>query len=491
VTAVQEDLVPEETPPKVDYRRGFSWNLLFNVLTKLTTVAIAIYVARELGPEILALYGVLTTLMYFADTFRDAGLLQIFLREPEMDDRLERGYARLSLIVGASLATVLVILSLPVARLYERDELLGGMLLGALATLLNGVSTIPYAKLMKRGEFRRASLAEALGSILSSVWALGLVLAGAGFWGLATQSVVRSLIFLAVTYRWAPVKYTGGETGLFQRIRGTSGTLTALSILWVTYFMGDQAIISKLSGLAAGGFYNVAKQIVQTADVLAKPISQVSTVAFANRVTDPVAIARTLHKALLTFLVAIAPVYVGVAVFAEPLVITLLTEKYRGTAQVLPILCLYNAAVYPGSFCSSALLMADRIKVALYGWIATYVLVGLALVMAGGKAELIPMAWLFTGGLVLVNTSTLSFAMAHYRPDRATRGNMVRSLAALAVTAVSAVTIAQVPLPDLALLGIAVAVVPLVHLVATGIFFLGNPFGLFSVSGVRRLWATL
>ncbi len=473
------------------YARGFGWNLLFNLVTKLATPIVGVLVARELGPETMGAYMVLVTVMTFADLFREAGIARVYLNEPEMSDSRERGYAGLSALLGLVLGILLAAASWPLARLFGAPQLVGGLLFGAAAMGLNGLSTIPQAKLLREGRLKEVGLAETLGSVLSSLYALVGVLGGLGFFALASQLLVRSLIFLAATYRMAPCCYTKGEPGLFRKISRVSGSLTGVNLLWVAFSVGDQAIAGKMLGLAAAGLYGTGKLIVTTADVIAKPLQQTVTVAFAHRVNDPELIARTLHKSLLAFLLAIAPIYSAVALLADPIVLSILGAKYAGTVEVLPALCLYGAVVYIGSFAGNALLMIGKQNIALYGWVAIMSILAVVLTFFWGNLPLLALSWIFAGALTLVNANTFTFALRYFPPSRKTVIQAAKAVCCLLLTTLAAALIASIQVSDTAKLSIAILVLPTIHLLILGTLLTKKASGMLSTAGVKDLWQSL
>jgi O-antigen/teichoic acid export membrane protein len=475
----------------VSYVRGFGWNLAFNLVAKIVAPVVALLAMRRLAPDVFGMYAVLQSALVVADAVRDAGVAQVFLRETELTPEVERGYVARSVRLGAGLAVALAVVAWPASRFYGRAELAPGIGCAAAAMFLNGLSTVPYVKLLRRGDFRRAGQAETVASVVSSLFALALVYAGAGFLALAWQLIVRSILFLALTQRWAPTALALSGPSVGRRALRTSRTLTAVNLLWTGYWMGDQALVGKLLGLTAGGLYGSGKMLVQTADVLAKPLMQTANVAFAHRAADPEAVGKTLHKALAAFLLAVAPVYVGVALFSEPLIRVLLPASYHGTAAVLPALCAYGAAIYPGSFAASALLMADRPEVALRGWIATYVGVAALLIAMGTRGSLQGTAWVFAAGLTAVNASTLFIALRQYRPGAKARAGLLQALAALAVTTAFALVLAHSGGSDAVRLALAGGGLPLGHALTVGALTTRNPLSLFQASGVKRLWRRL
>lgn len=480
-----------ETAKAPDYKRGFGWNFVFNVFTKIATPLIGIVVANRLGPTIMGTYWLITTVLIFADIFRDSVFMRVYLREPEITEALDHGYARYSVVGHAIMALVIAGIAKPMATHFGQDVLLGGLLLSSLAVLLNGFSALPYTRLVKAARFKEAGFAEAMGSVLSSLAALGLVRLGWGFWALAWMPPIRSIVVLALTYRHSPYRLSQGERGLTRRVLGASSILTGINLMWVGFSFGDQLLVSQIFGLALGGSYGAGKMMVQSADVLAKPITQTATVALAERKGDPELVGKTLYKSLSVFIVAIAPVYVAVALFAKPLVLSILSSHYAPTVTVLPALCVYYAAIYPGSFAGDAMVLAGREKVPFYGWIATYVYLGLMFAFAWKQMSLVAFAWLLASGLVLVNASTLTYAVRTYPPTPEGRSNILRGLGALAVTFGCVFGISVLPLADVPRLLVALFLVPIAHLAAIGTLFNQNPLSMLGRTGVKELWRRL
>lgn len=471
------------------YGKGFSWSLVYSVFTKIATPVIALVVFRLLGPETMNSYLLITNVMLFAELFRDSGVARMYLNEKDVDEGVDRAYGTLSIGVSVLMAVALILAGPLMAARFHAPELVGGFAFAAVGVLLNGVSTLPASKLLREARLKEVGFAEAMGSVLSSAWALVFVFCGFGFWALASQIVVRSVIYLGLVYRSAPCRMIGYDRAVYRRIAGSSWLLTGINLMWVGFSTLDQLIVAGMLGNRAGGNYGTGKLMVSSADVLAKPLTQTSRVAFA-RGQDEAQIRRTLDKSLLIFLIVVVPIYACVAILARPLIETLLGPKYAGTVEVVPILCLYYAAVYPGSFASEALLMAGKPQVALIGWIVNYAYLGAMLATVGRHAELPALALVFTSGLTLVNASTLVFAMRRFPPDPRARENAARAFLALAVTVVAAVGCLALPgrLPPLVAAFLAI---PLIHAVALSTVFLRAPASIFSKTGVKALWNRL
>ncbi|MGV3615891.1 MAG: oligosaccharide flippase family protein [Fimbriimonas sp.] len=470
----------------MSYARGFGWNLAFNLVSKVVTPLVALLLMRRLAPDVFGMYAILQSAMLIADTFREAGLVQTYLKERDPTPEIDGGYVATSVRLGAILGLALLVLAYPIAELYGRPEMAEGMGFAALATLLNGPSTIPYAKLLRRGDLKRAAQAEAVASVVSSLYVLAVVYAGHGFLALASGLIVRSVLFLLATQRGAPTRLSIRGT---LDDRRTSRTLTATSLLWTLYSMGDAPLVAKLVGLASGGLYGSGKMIVQTADVLAKPILQTAGVAFAHRSGDPTEVGRTLYKALAAFALGIAPVYLAMGILAGPVIRTLLPPSYHGTADVLPALCAYGAAIYPGSFASSALLMAGRPQFALRHWVVGVLAV--AAIVAFARPSLYSAAWTFAGGLIAVNAATLAVALRTFSPPPGAGRKFAAAGLAPIVTGALAVLISRAPMPEAAQLGIAVLILPLGHAIMIGAGLMQRPFAMFRRSGVSEIWRYL
>jgi O-antigen/teichoic acid export membrane protein len=485
VTAAGGDALP---PTPHDYKRGFAWTFFFSIFNRIATPLIGLVVARQLGPEIMGLYVLLQTTLSLAEIFRDGGIAQVFLNDTELNERRERSYSNLAAGLGVLMALALAGLSGSIASFFGRPELSWSVLFVAGALAINGFNAIPLIKLYRQGRFRDAGLVETGASLFAALCGLTLVLLDFGFFALVLQLFLRSAVMLILTTRLVPCRLGRGESGAWRRMVRLSASLTGVNVLWMVYSTADQFLIGRLLGVTSAGFYGMGKYVIAASDVLAKPLTQTVTVAFAHKAADAVALRSAMYKSIVAFMIAVAPIYLVVAVLAEPIILTLLTSKYAGTVPLMAALCTYSCSRYPGAFAGNALFAGGRPYVALGSWAVAYAVIATLLVVGWSELGLVQIAWLFAFGLLVANTITLVVGMIVYRPDRRVVLNLAKAVLALAATGGLALCIRSLDWGHGATTVLAVATLPIAHAAAIGILFVSHPFRAFSRSGIKDLW---
>jgi O-antigen/teichoic acid export membrane protein len=220
-------------------------------------------VARLLRPYD---YGVMTTGMIFialADVLAEAGVGGALVQKEQLEPRdLAEGFT-LSLILSIALCTLLLVAA-PWAGAFLDDRDLPSLLrLLALSLLLTPLRAIPMALLERNLELRRQSLAYALSVIVPLSLVLCLAIGGYGFWALAWGTLTtRALEAVMLPYLagWRPSIVIPGHHAVALLRFGIHVSLGAL--LWFAWSNADYAVVSKVVGPAALGYYGLAFQLI-------------------------------------------------------------------------------------------------------------------------------------------------------------------------------------------------------------------------------------
>jgi PST family polysaccharide transporter len=241
---------------------------------------------------------------------------------------------------------------------------------------------VPRALLIKRmgfGELARVDVAASVGSGCAS---LALAAAGFGVWALVASNLgglAISTLLVFVMEPWSPRGRLrlGSVRGMIRY----GGWLTAFGALNYWLRNADNVLIGRLIGEAALGFYNRAYMLMLL------PISQVIPVlgnvmlsTLSSVQDDPRRMAAIYRRATGAIAIVAFPIMIGLAAVAEPLVLALFGEKWRGMIQVLRILGpvgLIQSIVNPTGWIYTALGKSDT----LFRWTT-----GLGIIVVGALA---------------------------------------------------------------------------------------------------------
>ncbi len=322
--------------------QGLGWSGLAQGLRQFIQAIVTIVLARLLAPSEFGLLGMTLVFTGFAQVFTDFGLGAALVQRRELSPAHLGAASALQLGMGALFAALLAAVAPLVSAFYQEPRLVPVCLALAPNFLLLAMSGVPMAMLQKAMDFRRTARIEALAALLSGTAAVVLAWLGWGVWSLVAQTLIGSLVTLALARRGSsrPPRPAVDRAAL-RELLGFSLPLTGFNALnyWIRNL--DNLIVGKFIGPAALGLYSRAYNLMLF------PVYQLSTAA--TRVMFPALSSiqeqtERVRNAYLgaTRLIALAafPLLAGMGVLADLIIVTLFGPVWSGAAPVLRILCL-------------------------------------------------------------------------------------------------------------------------------------------------------
>lgn len=311
----------------------------------LITMASTVVLARLLEVSDFGLLAMVYTLLSFINSFRDFGLPMAALQSRKLG-HLESSALFWTNLPVSLLATLFMVLMGPVlAWFYGEPRLI--LLTAVMSTgLLASTMANQHEALMTR-QLRFVSLAslDLLFHVVGAATAIVLALLGAGYWALAAQYIAwqggRALAVVLLS-GWMPSGWRASREARRQvrHLVSFGAYLTGFRVISSLRDL-DRVLIGYLSGKHALGLYDAAFKWARL------PIRQVFTpllgpaVAGLSHVRDDPAAYRHNARAILTPVLACSiPALIYAAVFAHPLIMLLLGQKWAEAVPLFRWLCI-------------------------------------------------------------------------------------------------------------------------------------------------------
>jgi len=316
------------------------------LIMQLFSWVVTILVARVLRPYD---YGILTAggiFVSLGDILAEAGLAKALVQKPRLDtEDLAQAFS-LNLVLSLTIYALLFIVAGPAAAFLQSPDLAAFIRVVGLVLLLIPFRSVPLAILDRRLQMGRQSAIYILSTVVQSVVVLGLALAGFGFWALAAGAIVArvgEVAFLAWQTAWVPRLCWPGKWSnpIVQFGLHFSGS----RLCWFLYRNADYAILGRLLGPIALGYYSLAFMLISL------PVEKIT--ASSNQIAFPV-FCRMSHdrervrswflrlSVLLGFLGT--PALVGLALVAEDAILVVLGAKWA--PAILPLQIMSLAGVF-------------------------------------------------------------------------------------------------------------------------------------------------
>ncbi len=229
----------------------------------------------------------------------------------------------------------------PYAAAYFHQPMLVAMLrVQCLLHLTTPFIIMPQALLSRTIDFRTQGRANLLAAAAGAITAPVCALAGLGVWTLVLAPLAlfatRALLLGLLGRWWIRPRFGWAGAGAMM---GFGGTVLISDILWFVQNQADVFIAGRRFDAHMLGLYSEGLFLTQIlVNKFVPALNEVAFPAYARMQTDRGAVAWSFAKALSIIMLVSLPCYVGLAVVAEPLVLTVMGPKWAGAIPLVQLL---------------------------------------------------------------------------------------------------------------------------------------------------------
>ena len=321
---------------------GFSWRFAERILAQGVSFIVSVVLARLLMPETYGIIALVTVFTNIIQTFVDSGFGNALIQKKDADDLDFSSVFYFNIVLCISLYTLLFFCAPLIARFYSMPELVPVVRVLGIKILISGVKNIQQAYVSRNMLFKRFFFATLGGTIGAAIIGITMAYLGFGVWALVVQNLFNATvdtIILWITVKWRPKKQFSFER--LKTLFGFGWKLLVSSLIDKVYNDIRQLIIGKLYSPSELAYYNRGKQIPHLFITnINTSIDSVLLPAMANEQDDKNRVRAMTRRAIKTSVYLLAPIMIGVAVVAEPLIDLLLTEKWLFAVPFMRIFCI-------------------------------------------------------------------------------------------------------------------------------------------------------
>jgi len=398
-------------PVGLGIRAAVLWRSGSQIAAQLVAWSATFVVIRLLDPADYGLFALTQTVLVLLNLMNGYGIANALIRQKEVSARELRQALGLLILLNGGLALLQCILAPTVADFYNQPAIVDLLRVQSLLYLATPFLALPYAILSRRMDFRRQAQIRMLASLCGALTAIACALAGWGIWTLVAAPMVlfyvEAIGMTIVARAWLlPLFRFDGARELLRY----GGAMTLVQGFWFLQSQADIFLAGRLFDAHSLGIYATALFLTQL--LVTKFVPPINDVAFAaySRMHDG---SEKLGPAFLTaarlVLLIAMPFYVGMVLTAEPLIATVLGDKWREAATIVPILALAMPFMALQILFAPATNALGRPGIAVRVSIAGGILLPLAfLVGIGGGVSGLAWAWVAGMAGLLAVTFILS-----------------------------------------------------------------------------------
>ena len=322
--------------------KNFFWRFAERCGAQLVTFVVSIVLAQILDPKDYGTIALVTVFTTILQVFVDSGLGTALIQKKDADDLDFSSVFYFNFIVCMVLYAGMFMAAPYIAVFYKDTTLTPVIRVISLTIVISGVKGIQQAYVSKNMLFKRFFFSTIGGTIFSAVLGIAMAYMGFGVWALVAQQLSNTAIdtlILWLTVRWRPKKMFS-----FERLKGLFSfgwKLLVSSLLDTAYNNLRNLIIGKLYSSSDLAFYNQGdkfpKVIVTNINT---SIDSVLLPTMSVEQDNPERIKQMTRRAIKTSTYVMAPLMMGLAFCAEPVVRLILTDKWIPCIPFLRIFCI-------------------------------------------------------------------------------------------------------------------------------------------------------
>ena len=253
----------------MSFKRRFFKNTLtlagYNYVSQIIEFLSTYVLSRLLLPEEYGFVALITVFTGFMALFVDAGLSYAIIRS-DYGIRYYKAISNLSLLIGAGLFIIMLMLAYPISLFYDNKALLIPAIVLASNFIVQSINVVPSAILHKELKFNKVGLIRLMSTILRIGLMILMAYRGYSYWSLIVPIIIVS-IFRSIVLSIASGFYFRFFPWLYSRLamrttRSLIANITGFNIInyWARH--ADNLIIGKIYGAADLGIYNRAYRIL-------------------------------------------------------------------------------------------------------------------------------------------------------------------------------------------------------------------------------------
>lgn len=322
--------------------KNFFWRIGESGGAQLVSFLVSIVLARLLTPEDYGVIALVTVFTSILQVFVDSGLGTALVQKKNADEVDFSSVFYFNVLICLVLYAGMFVAAPVIARFYDNPIYIPLVRVLSLTLVISGLKNIQQAYVSRHMIFKRFFFSTLGGTIASAILGIVMAYAGFGVWALAAQYVSNTAIdtlILWVTVPWRPRKKFSWMR--LKELLSYGWKLLASALMDTGYTSLWNLLIGKVYSAADLSFYDQGsrypKAIIST---ISNSIDSVLLPTMSSVQDDRAQIKSMTRRSIMTSVYVMAPLMMGLAGCARPLVSLILTDKWLPCVPFLRIFCI-------------------------------------------------------------------------------------------------------------------------------------------------------
>lgn len=322
--------------------KNFIWRFAERCGAQLVTFVVSIVLARILSPDDYGTVALVTVFTTILQVFVDSGLGVALIQKKNADDLDFSSVFYFNFVVCIVLYVGMFFAAPTIASFYNDLTLIPIIRVISLTIVISGIKGIQQSFVSRNMLFKRFFFSTLGGTIFSAILGVAMAYAGCRVWAIVAQQLSNTAIdtlILWLTVKWRPKKMFSWER--LKTLFSFGWKLLISSLLDTGYSNLRSLVIGKMYSPSDLAYYNQGDKLPSVVITnINTSIASVLLPTLASKQDDRKQLKNMTRRAIKTSTYIIAPLMMGLAFCAPPIVRLILTEKWVPCVPYLRIFCI-------------------------------------------------------------------------------------------------------------------------------------------------------
>lgn len=309
---------------------------------------VGIVLARLLLPREFGLIGMILVFLALSEAFINSGFSSALIRKKNCSETDYSTVFFFNLAAGLLFFFLLFAGAPYISNFFHEPQLTAVVRVLGLVLIIDSLTIIQRTILTRKLDFKLQARISFIASAGSGIVAVYLAYKGFGVWSLVAQRLSRETIysvFLFIWNRWKPMAVFSMKS--FRELFGFGSKLLASSLIDNFYNNVYYLLIGRYFSAGQLGFYTKADEYNRLpSQNISGIIQRVSYPVLCEVQDDNEQLVRVYRRFIRSTMFVTFIFMMGMAAMAEPLIITLIGEKWRESVPYFQLLC-FVGMFYP------------------------------------------------------------------------------------------------------------------------------------------------
>ncbi len=340
---------PDATAPPVTDPSGASavstrrlasatrWMVAGRLVTQLSRLLVSVILARLLTPEAFGLVAVAMTTIVGLEVVKDLGTGAAIIQRPAVDQRLLSSVFYLNVLGGLVAGGIMVAGAPLISNFFDVSGSEPVVRAFALVIVIGGFTQVHHALLRRSMRFNTVASVEMAAALTNGALSIALALAGFGVWSMVWGNVAAAVVGSVIAWTrsgWRPTRSL--SLGSLREIAAFSAHTAGYNVMTFLLQNTDKVLVGRWLGTGPLGVYSLAQRTISyPLESISRVLMTVLFPAFARAQDDDELLRKGYTRAAGAVAFVTLPVMVGAAAVAEPLVLTVLGERWEALVPLL------------------------------------------------------------------------------------------------------------------------------------------------------------